>query len=252
MRTIAPRPEDDFPRRPAPAWSDEIAYVVGLIATDGCLIDDGRHIDFTTADRQLAETFLACLGRRLAVGVSHRKGPRPVYRVQVGDVRLYRWLVQIGLTPRKSLTLGAIDVPDEFLLPLVRGLLDGDGSIVNKLAPADTRDAPGYLWEWFFVTFTSASRAHLEWLRSALCRHLGVDGYLATNAPQSRRVIYALRYGKRTSAVLLRRLYADPEAPCLERKRRIWTAYVARHPTAGMRPADVARLVELSSVAQVE
>ena len=31
----------------------------------------------------------------------------------------------------KSLTLGSIDVPDEFLLPVVRGRLDGDGSVVN-------------------------------------------------------------------------------------------------------------------------
>jgi len=29
-------------------WSSDLAYAIGLIATAGCLLNDGRHIDFTS------------------------------------------------------------------------------------------------------------------------------------------------------------------------------------------------------------
>ena len=38
-------------------WSAELAYAVGLIATDGCLSKDKRHIDFTSKDKELIKTF---------------------------------------------------------------------------------------------------------------------------------------------------------------------------------------------------
>lgn len=119
-------------RRTLPAeWSAPMAYVVGLIATDGCLVSDGRHIAFTSNDRQLAETFLRCLGRPIRFGTGLTSAGNIVYRVQMGDVELYRWLESIGLTVRKSLTLGALAVPDHLYVHVARGLLDGDGTISN-------------------------------------------------------------------------------------------------------------------------
>ena len=36
-------------------WSDNFAYAIGLIASDGCLSKDGRHIYFTSKDKHLVE-----------------------------------------------------------------------------------------------------------------------------------------------------------------------------------------------------
>src|SRR5436190_22019502 len=49
------------------AWSDEMAYIVGLTATDGCLVTGRRAINFKSGDRQLVETYLRLLGRTNAV-----------------------------------------------------------------------------------------------------------------------------------------------------------------------------------------
>lgn len=38
-------------------WSPEFAYAIGLLVTDGNLSPDGRHLNFTSKDRELAETF---------------------------------------------------------------------------------------------------------------------------------------------------------------------------------------------------
>lgn len=43
-------------------WSDTMAHVVGLMATDGNLSRDGRHLAFDSGDIELIETFQACLG----------------------------------------------------------------------------------------------------------------------------------------------------------------------------------------------
>ena len=43
-------PEIDF------EWTPELAYVVGLLTTDGNLSKDGRHIAIKSADLQLLRT----------------------------------------------------------------------------------------------------------------------------------------------------------------------------------------------------
>ncbi len=201
-------------------WSAEMAYIVGLTATDGCLISDRRAINFKSADRQLVATYLELLGRTNKIGTERTKAGGTVYKVQFSDTRLYGWFQNVGLTPRKSLTLGPIDVPDEFLAPLVRGLLDGDGSISNAVWKADTTRRSGYYYEWFRTRFVSASPRHLEWLKDRLGSRLNLRGWIWQDMSRGNG-IGCLSYGKHDSIKLLRWLYSNPAAACLLRKRAI-------------------------------
>lgn len=112
-------------------WSAEMAYVVGLTATDGCLLSGRGKINFKSLDHELVETYLKLLGRTNKIQVTRTRHGKDFSAVQFGDAALYEWLLGIGLTPRKSLTLGALSAPVVVLPHLVRGLLDGDGSILN-------------------------------------------------------------------------------------------------------------------------
>ena len=210
-------------------WSGDMAYAVGLIATDGCLVTGRKQLQFGSSDRELVELLLECLQRPARVRTCATRIGNPYYRTQFGAARLYEWLLTIGLTPRKSLTLGAIDVPCEFLIPLTRGLLDGDGTILNKTYRADTSGATDYRWEYLQTKFVSASHTHLEWLRVRLREIVGVEGYLQRFHREGAGSMSELRYGKRASMVLLPALYEDPAAPRLERKFAIWHAYAGRH-----------------------
>ncbi|MGH8526588.1 MAG: hypothetical protein ACREXY_20985, partial [Gammaproteobacteria bacterium] len=213
-------------------WSDKMAYIVGLTATDGCLASGSRRINFKSQDRDLVELYLRLLGRTNKVGMERTRTGGIAYRAQFGDAAWYEWLRSIGLTPRKSLTLGAIDVPDVFLFPTLRGLLDGDGSILNKVYRADTGRRADYFWEYLLTRFMSASRPHLEWIDRRVESQTGLRGYLQEvrkrNPDRERQPFFHLRYGKRASLVLLPLLY-PPGAPCLERKRAIWLEYATRH-----------------------
>ena len=88
-------------------WSHNLAYLVGLIASDGSLSKDGRHIDFTSKDFDQIQTFAGILGLKNKIGdksSSYGKG-RKYFRIQFSDVKFYRFLLMIGLFPNKTKTI---------------------------------------------------------------------------------------------------------------------------------------------------
>src|SRR5438552_2211540 len=100
-------------------WSPRLAYAVGLIATDGNLSGDGRHLSITSKDRDLLETLRAYLNISAAI-TPHSSGFGSAgLRVQWGDRRFYDWLVGIGLTPAKSRTLSPLAIPDALFADFV-------------------------------------------------------------------------------------------------------------------------------------
>lgn len=216
-------------RRASLVWSDGLAYALGLIATDGCLSSSGRHVVFTSKDADLVETLCDILGSQPTV-LRHRGSKGSCLRVTFSDVAFYRWLLERGLTPRKSLTLGPLRVPDDYLLPTVRGLLDGDGSIVNTTVVPNRRRYPQHQYRRLQVVFLSASRTHVEWIQQSLLRALGVAGTVFRRERPPHHALYQLKYGKHAAITLLGALYADASSPRLQRKWRIWDAYQADPP----------------------
>jgi hypothetical protein len=206
-----------------------MAYIVGLTATDGCLVSTRPRIDFKSADRELVETYLSVLGRSDRIASVPTRAGGVVFVVQITDRGLYDWFSCVGLSPRKSLTIGGIEAPDEFLFPLTRGLLDGDGSVVNAVWRADTTRRSDYYWEFLRTQFVSGSRRHLEWLHERLRLALPLGGWIMPKAQRASNGAWTLCFGKDDSVELLPRLYADPAAPCLLRKRAIWEDYQRRH-----------------------
>ena len=191
-------------------WSPELAYAVGLIATDGCLLNDGRHIDFTSKDIVQIKNFKKCLGITNKIGKKYGSFGRKYYpRVQFGDVRFYQFLLDIGLSPAKSKTLGGLYVPDKYFFDFLRGCHDGDGAFYSYYDP---RWRSSFM---FYLVFVSQSRDHIDWLRRTLKRLLGVKGHVnygGRNTPQ-------LKYAKRESLRIIKKMYYRKSVVCLKRKQ---------------------------------
>ena len=216
------KPRGPYRRREGSVWqwTPEVAYAVGLIATDGNLSPSGRHVAVSSGEREVLETFLRCVNRRAKIGTNKSGFGSLTLRVQLGDVGLYRWLQTIGLFPRKSHTVGAIDVPSEYFGHLLRGLIDGDGSILD-VSYDGTGKARGHRYRTLLTRFNSASRAHVDWLRARIAREFGLSGGLANEDG-----LFQLTYAMRASLRLLPLLYPDPDVPCLARKRDTWLRFV--------------------------
>ena len=220
-------------------WTDDLAYAVGLIATDGGLVGRGA-IAFKSKDIQLINTYLCAVGRRAKPYLVRGGSGSVTYHVQFGDIALYRWLEAIGICPRKSLVLGAIDVPSQFLYPLARGLLDGDGTIAHYVHRPTRRLYPSYEYERLIVKFHSASRSHIEWLQAQFASR-GFSGALVVERRRAKTTMYVLQFGKKAAGSVLTCLYPSESVPKLERKWRIWQNYLVSRsvPTVGFEPTTL-------------
>jgi len=199
------------PRRGEVQWSSNIAYAVGLIATDGCLSTSGRHIELTSKDKDQLENFMECIKKDVRIS-KKRSGYTNglVSHIQFSDVTLYKFLISIGLSTRKTHTLNTLAIPDLLFFDFLRGHFDGDGSFYSYYDPR---------WKnsfMFYLAFVSASPEHILWIQSTIQRLVGVKGYIGKNKTNS---VLQLKYAKRESLILLNRLYPNPGVMCLKRKR---------------------------------
>ena len=139
------------------AWSAEVAWIVGLMASDGNLARTGHALSLTSNDVELLESVRSIL--RIGNRLGHVRGGlgHACHRLQWRDRELYGWLSDIGLTPRKSLTLGPLTVPDEYFADFFRGCIDGDGTIlVYTDRHHATRNAT-YVYERLYLSIVSAA-----------------------------------------------------------------------------------------------
>lgn len=220
---IQPRPRGPVPRVSVgieqAAWSSDLAYAVGLMATDGNLSPDRRHLSFISKDRDLVETFRHCLGLETTSRAIRTRTGGTHHRVQWCSRWLYDWFVAIGLTPAKSLTLRPLAVPDEFFADFFRGCIDGDGSVLVYTDRYHTPKKESYVYERLYVSLVSASRPFVEWIQTVIRRLIGISGTITGRTKQGRNPIWTLRYAKADSVRLLEWMYYSPDVPCLARKR---------------------------------
>ena len=192
-------------------WSSNFAYAIGLIATDGCLSKDGRHIDLTSKDKEQLQNFIKCLNIKNKISYkSSGSSKKLCYRIQFGDIRFYKFLLKIGITPRKSKTIGAVSVPNKYFFDFLRGHFDGDGTFYSYW---DKRWKSSFM---FYTVFISASKNHINWIKKKLLVRLGINGHISKAINNS---VYQLKYAKAESLKLLPKLYYDKDAVCLSRKR---------------------------------
>lgn len=206
------------PRRKEVIWSAELAYAIGLITTDGCLSGDGRHLLFVSKDIEQISNLKKCLDLKVKIGrnKSGRENDKNIYhRIQWGDVVLYDFLLTIGLMPNKSRQLGVIKIPDQYFFDFLRGHFDGDGTFYSYFDP---RWRSSFM---FYLVFISASRPHIDWLRAALTRFLGVQGHLAIThgSSKDRHEVYNLRFAKEEARKVIGEMYMKPSKVHLSRKR---------------------------------
>lgn len=192
-------------------WSPDFAYAIGLLASDGSLSPDGRHIFFSSIDVEQLQNFSKALAITVPLGKGKgRNGVERITRIQFGDVLFYGFLLSIGFMPNKSRVIGKVKVPTELFFDFLRGSFDGDGCTYSYF---DKRWKSSYM---IYTAFSSASRKHVHWLQEQIAEFLNIRGHISVD---NRRVLYQLRYAKKDSLKLLRAMYYSKNVTCLSRKR---------------------------------
>lgn len=184
---------------------EHLWYVVGLIATDGNLSRNGRHIAITSKDRDYLFLIRDILGLHCVLGKkSSGSVKEKKYSVlQFSDVAFYKYLQSVGLFPRKSLILGKIAVPDDYFHDFFRGVVDGDGCISTWINSAN-----GYK-QWS-LSVVSAAPIFIFWLKEASEKYFNVKGKLYTyHFKNKKNPISKLKFGKLAAKVIITQSYYE-------------------------------------------
>lgn len=190
-------------------WSPNLAYAIGLIASDGNLHKDGRHILFKSADEELVLKYRSALGISNKIGKSARGGEREKRYFYTGfsSVAFQKFLNNIGITSAKSKTIKCVYVPNDFFADFLRGLFDGDGTFYHSW---DKRWPRSFIFQ---VSFASASLSFMQWLKEKLTTLYNTKGFICRGAG-----VYNIRYFKGDSRKIFSAMYYNDGLLFLNRK----------------------------------
>lgn len=180
-------------------WSRDMAYVLGLWFADGCIYG-GKMFDITLhqKDKYIIKKIAELLGYE---GPLYDYVDRQAARLNFSCVVIYKDIVNLGGSERKSLTVKFPYIPEEYLADFIRGYFDGDGSVYNvKGGRINT-------------AFTCGSKDFLDVLLSILKEKAGVVG--GSYDPSS----LSLRFGNKDSLKIGNYIYKDNPELFLLRKR---------------------------------
>lgn len=192
-------------------WSNKFAYSIGLITTDGNLSTDKRHITFVSKDYEQIRNFQ--IGLNLKNKISQKRGGynpnKYYYFTQFGNIKLYNFLVKIGLMPNKSKKLKQLGIPDKYFSHFLRGCFDGDGFTYSYW---DKR------WKSSFMLYfglVSASLIFLLWLKKKIFHLYNIKSHINRNKPS----FYLLIFSKKESIKLIKKIYSGKNIIFLKRKK---------------------------------
>lgn len=187
-------------------WSADMAYVLGLIITDGCISKTGT-ISLSMNDSEILEKVKrAMMSDHQIIPSKHQKR---LYHFKFARERLVKDLAGFGIGPKKSLIVKFPQIPDAFMSDFIRGIFDGDGSVFfikgNRKYPLKTK-------------FCSGSKDFITELEINL-QKLGLPKRNIYEQKTKNGIFYMFTYGHKDSVKLFEILYKNsPNILFLERK----------------------------------
>jgi len=193
------------------SWSPNMAYILGLIYADGCLLDGSIFISSQNEEYLKQIASVMSFDKPPIHGPYSPSGTCDLY---IRSLIVYDDLTRIGLTPRKSLTMIFPDIPDDIFGDFVHGFFDGDGSVC-KCNHART----------IYASFSSGSRCFIEILESKLRKHGLSQRKLYTRKNVN---IWTILYGAKADNLKLYDLmYSSNCTLCLARKKAVFDTFMA-------------------------
>ena len=142
-------------------WTPEMAWVLGLLFTDGNVQRRGTRlsISISSVDLDLLENISRFLKttRPIRKCIQSYDKTRHIYQLEFYREKMRDDLHNLGLIEKKSLIIGFPDVPDEYIRHFIRGCWDGDGSVYIT-------------GEKIKASYVTGSKAFIERLVEELCK----------------------------------------------------------------------------------
>lgn len=187
-------------------WSADMAYILGLIITDGCVSRAGT-VSLCMNEKELLEKVRQTMDSEHKITLSkHQKG---LYNFKFSRKKMTEKLAAFGILPNKSMNVKCPDVPSEFLADFIRGVFDGDGSVFfdkrSKNCPLRSN-------------FMSGSKDFIVKLEGKL-QKIGLPKRTINEQKTKNGISYMFRYGHKDSLKLFNLMYKDVDK-CIYLERK--------------------------------
>lgn len=111
-------------------WTHEMAWVLGLFITDGCVNKNIHSISFSQKDERILRLIADYMGAEYILAPIRPTRLTPTLIINSKEIKMD--LEKLGITANKSFTVPFPIVPEEYLPSFVRGVIDGDGWVQRK------------------------------------------------------------------------------------------------------------------------
>ena len=201
-----------------------MAYVLGFIAADGSLIKNKRgacFIEIQSTDKEIIYKIKKVLHTNLKIGAyqSKHKDYSERYRLQIGSKEIFRDLLKLGITPKKSKTIKLPYIPDKYFSHFLRGYFDGDGCVNVCVYQQKGRNRPSTIINSGFI---SGSKEILLGIKDKLTKFKIIKGGTLYQHDRA----YRLRFSISDSLRLYKFLYGNLKNKLfLTRKKKVFENY---------------------------
>lgn len=199
-------------------WSPEMAWVLGLMFSDGCVSRTNKN-SWSCTLHSIDDTMLLNVAQIIGTDAPLFKSKtKSTFSLSVGNTLAGNDLIALGCTPKKSRTMKFPDVPTKYASHFVRGLWDGDGCIFER-----TRKRKGRTKAYHEITlsYVSGSKEFVKTLAAVISHQTGIVARMKERKAQY-SPYYVISYYHRNSLKLLPWLYGgSTEKTRLARKYRV-------------------------------
>lgn len=222
-------------------WSNEMAYILGFIAADGCIYTNsdfstGREKRRSIVKINLQESDFDHLVKiRNAFdyegevkiydsgGYGKKKGLKYA-SLDINSMTMVEDIKAIGIRERKSLDKEIpLSLPEEYELDYIRGYFDGNGSVGTQY-PTNSRGKRTETCQ-IRVRICSGSMVNLEQMQELLVKH-GLKRKNVLSGKDDRKNIHDICYSTKESLILFDLLYQGKYSMRLDRKYEDFKSYI--------------------------
>lgn len=186
-------------------WSPNMAYVLGYIYADGCLINcdyiRAYYLTIVSTDKDSLERIKNMMGSEHKIGSkkSLYKNGKRIFQIKIGSKEIYTDLINLGLYPRKSLSINFPNIPNRFINHFIRGYFDGDGCVYFEKTKSRTGKI---IIKRIRVIFTSGSKVFLEQMNKKMS-----DFYINEGKIYNSKRSFQLVFNNKDSINVFKMLY---------------------------------------------
>lgn len=200
---------DEFFKSP----SSDMAYILGFLAADGNIAkkENGIFLELHQQDEEILQKIREKTQSDRKLDYRANNQGTPCVKFKVWSSEWKQDLAKYGIVPNRTFTISPPSLlPKEYRIDYIRGFFDGDGTVYSH------NNKP-------YVSFISASKILLEWIRDELS-DLGITTEsFSTTTLDSGNLFYRITYSRKNiTKMLYNNFYKNPNALYLKRKKDKW------------------------------